>query len=68
MKKAKGNAPATEKRCEECEHCTYILGGDSVCAEESFGTVKFIIDDWIPTEYYMQCHGEKFKEAGSDER
>ena len=44
-----------EKRpetCQECEACTYIGGGDYVCAN-NHGIV--ITDFGQPTEHWMEC-------------
>jgi len=34
---------------DKCPHCLYIGEGDSVCDL----VMEIVLDDWIPTEYYM---------------
>lgn len=46
------------KRCEECNNCLPIGGGDHVCDK----TKKLVIEEYIPTDDYGRC--QKLKNCG----
>lgn len=39
-----------------CDHCTYIGEGDFIC-DSGPGEPVLVVDDWEPTENYLQCKG-----------
>lgn len=59
MKKKKKNQP---KACINCEHCIYLGEGGHVC-DITYDTV---LEDWIPTEYYMECGGRQYEKSTDD--
>lgn len=40
-----------------CDHCVYIGEGDFICDLHCMGpdTTVFVMEDWEPTENYLQC-------------
>lgn len=53
----------TEQVCDPamCDHCLYIGEGDFICDLHGLGTDKtvFVLEDWEPTEHYLQCGKEQ---------
>ena len=49
------------KTCINCEHCLYLGDGGHVC-DVTYDTV---LEDWTPTEYYMECGGKQYEEEKS---
>lgn len=41
-----------------CEHCTYIGGGDFLCDWDESDQV-LVLSDWEATDDYMRCRGKK---------
>lgn len=60
MKKKRKKARA--KVCDPalCDECAYIGEGDFVCYLRGVGPDKtvFVMEDWAPTEHYLQCKKE----------
>lgn len=50
------------KSCEQCMNCMYVEHGDMYC-DLTIGEneVKFVYDEFCPTEHYMWCNGKKFE-------
>lgn len=52
------------KTCEQCANCMYVDHGDMYC-DLTVGAinkdVKFVYDEFCPTEDYMWCKGKKFE-------
>lgn len=40
-----------------CDHCIYLGEGDFVCTLHGLDpdNTVFVMDDWTPTEFYLQC-------------
>lgn len=52
-------------RCELCDNLIAIGEGDHICLEVQRGDgVQAImpISDYVPTDEYLKCNGEKFSE------
>lgn len=58
MKKKKKKSP---KQCDPglCDHCTYIGGGDFLCDRPGLDEPVLVMDEWEPTEHYMECGKEE---------
>lgn len=53
------------KTCENCINCMYVEQGDMYCdltVDEINENVKWVYDEFCPTEDYMWCNGKKFEE------
>ena len=53
------------KTCEQCEHCMYVEHGDMYCdltIDEKNKDVKWVYDEYSPTDDYMWCNGSKYVE------
>lgn len=50
------------KSCEQCMNCMYVEHGDMYC-DLTVGEdeLKFVYDEFCPTEHYMWCNGKKFE-------
>ncbi len=47
---------------EKCDHCQYIGDGDFICDKYIHDHDRVIVvEDWQPTENYMQCQKEVHK-------
>lgn len=44
--------------CFTCDHCQYHSEGDSYCDI----TFDFVLEDWCPTDEYMNCNGQHWRE------
>ena len=44
-----------------CDHCLYIGEGDFICDLYGVGSelTVFVMEDWEPTEYFLQCRRRK---------
>lgn len=59
MKKRRARRSAhKEKRCYDCDHCTYIGDGDHLCDLDN----EIIVNDWEPTEEFYHCGGRSFEQ------
>ena len=47
------------KACVNCEHCLYLCDGGHACDI----TYDIVLEDWEPTEYYMECGGKHYEES-----
>ena len=50
--------------CNNCENCTYIGEGDSICILEE---PVLILEDWTPTSDFYYCGGSGYEPIGDDE-
>lgn len=51
--------------CEQCIHCVYVEHGDMYCnltRNPREKSVKWMYENFVPTEDYMICQGKKFYE------
>lgn len=51
--------------CEQCINCMYVEHGDMYCdltVDSENKNVKWVYDEFGPTEDYMWCNGKKFEE------
>lgn len=59
MAKNKKRRRPAPKTCDPnlCDHCMYIGDGDFVCDLHGLGPEEtvFVLEDWEPTENYLQC-------------
>lgn len=65
MKRRKGKKRSFlfEQSCYRCEHCEYIGEGDSICTKyEEDPERAIVLEDWEPTENYMQCKRKESKQ------
>ena len=45
----------------KCDDCIYLGEGDFVCTLNGLGpdTTVFVMEDWEPTEHFLQCRRDK---------
>lgn len=59
MSKKKKHRRPVLKTCDPnlCDHCMYLGEGDFVCDLHSLGPEEtvFVMEDWEPTERFLQC-------------
>ena len=48
------------KTCEQCINCMYAEHGDMYC--DLIMPVKWVYEDFCPTEDYMWCKGKRFED------
>lgn len=55
------------KMCDPnvCDDCLYIGEGDFVCSQHIQEPDRaLVIDEWVPTENYLQCQGNIASQGG----
>ena len=58
---AKKKKKRKSKFCDPsaCDECVYVGDGGFMCTDERFvndaGEGKIVVEDFVPTEHYMQC-------------
>lgn len=61
LKRKNSNRPEKPQMCDPgmCDRCTYIGEGDFICDLHGVGPDEtvFVMEDWEPTEHYLQCKG-----------
>ena len=51
------------RTCENCEHCMYYESGDMYCdLEVEKQEIKWVYEDFIPTDDYWHCGGRKWRD------
>lgn len=59
MAKNKKHRRPASKTCDPnlCDHCMYLGEGDFVCDLNGLGPEEtvFVMEDWEPTEHFLQC-------------
>lgn len=63
MSKKKKHRRPVPKTCDPnlCDHCMYLGEGDFVCVTSTaWGPEEtvFVMEDWEPTEHFLQCRRE----------
>lgn len=62
MSKNKKRRRPMPKTCDPnmCDHCMYLGEGDFVCDLHGLGPEEtvFVMEDWEPTEHFLQCRRE----------
>ena len=55
-----GILEAKVKELTICDHCMYLGEGDFVCDLHGLGPEEtgFVMEDWEPTEHFLQCMKE----------
>ena len=56
---------STVKTCENCMNCMYVEHGDMYCdltVDAGHEKVKWVYDEFCPTNDYMWCNGKNFEE------
>ena len=56
---------SNQKTCDMCINCIYVEQGDMYCdltVDAKNYDVKFVYDNYNPTEDYMWCNGKHFEE------
>lgn len=51
------------KRCEECDECICIGGGDFICEKEMPPVI--VIDEYQPSSKYLWCKKKGGRENGN---
>ena len=50
------------KTCDQCINCMYVEHGDMYCdLTVDTGDMKWVYDEFCPTDDYMWCNGKKFE-------
>ena len=56
---------SNQKTCDMCMNCMYVEHGDMYCdltVDVKKKKVKWVYDNYNPTENYMWCNGKHFEE------